>query len=307
MPAPTLTLFTPTYHVDLPRFAFLRESLERCGVDLPHVAVVHDEDLSRFRDLPHQRNLTLVSTRDVLGRKMERRRRARPHRRRHPMHWLGPAPLHGWMSQQLIKLAAPRVVDTPAYVCLDSDTVCLRRFTAEDFFEPDGRLHLYETQDDMDAEMGGWTFEAMRFLKLPLREAPLYRYTHVPVPMRVETVRGLVRRIESVRGPDWMDAFDHAHVTEYAAYGGFARYGSGLEGLAPVAPPLSAYLWWPHEIAAIPEAFRCRVGDPRRKLVVMQSKRAEHVDQLRGLVQAFWRDAASGGGVNPAEELTPIG
>ena len=35
-----VTLVTPTYSSDRKCFAFLRESIERCGIDLPHVAIV---------------------------------------------------------------------------------------------------------------------------------------------------------------------------------------------------------------------------------------------------------------------------
>lgn len=284
-----ITLLTPTYAGDLQRFAAQRASIEALKVDLPHVAVVHDEDLPRFRDLPHQRGLTLVSTREVLGRAMEARRRSRPHRRLHPMHWLGPRPLHGWMSQQLVKLAADRVVETPAYVCVDSDTLLLRRVTADDFYTPDGRLHLYESTDDADAEMAGWTYEAMRFLRLPLRAVPLYRYTHVPVPIRVETVRSLQKRIERVAGGDWMQAMDRRHVTEYAAYGAFARYGAGLEGLHPTPPPLSLYFWWPHEADALEATFAERAADERLKFVTLQSKRPDRVAALQQAVAGFRR------------------
>jgi len=293
MSNPRITLFTPTYHVDLPQFAFLRESLERCGVDLPHVAVVHEEDLPRFRDLPHQKHLTLIGTREVLGRKMERRRRARPHRRRHPMYWLGPRPLHGWMSQQLIKLAAPRVIDTPAYVCIDSDTVCLRHFTAADFHEPDGRLHLYETQEDMDAETAGWTYEAMRFLRLNVQRVKLRKFTHVPTPMRVKTVLGLQERIEQTREQDWMEAIDRHHITEFAAYGAWARFGTEMEGLASAPAPLSWYFLWADEAEAVEHIFDAGAANPSRKFVIFQSKRADRIAALHEAVRRFWAESAA--------------
>jgi hypothetical protein len=298
MPNAPVTLLSPTYEGDLPQFAFLRESLERCCVDLPHVAVVHEEDLPRFRELPHQKNLTLIGTRQVLGRKMERRRRSRPHRPRHPMYWVGPGPLHGWMSQQLIKLAAPRVIDTPAYVCIDSDTVCLRHFTADDFHEPDGRLHLYETQQDMDAETAGWTYEAMRFLRLNVQRVQLRKFTHVPTPMRVETVLGLHKRIEQVRGGRWMQAIDHHHITECAAYGAWARFGTDMHGLASAPAPMSWYFLWGDEVAALEQTFAAGAANPSRKFLILQSKRSDRVATLHRAVRQFWQASAAAG---PAE------
>src|SRR5205085_1372325 len=81
------TLVTPAHAGDLERFRFQRESIERCGIDLPHVALVDDEDVPLFRDLPHARGLTVISTREVLSRGIEDRRRAWGVKRRDPRYW----------------------------------------------------------------------------------------------------------------------------------------------------------------------------------------------------------------------------
>src|SRR4051794_22825888 len=114
----TVTLITPTYGRDYERFCLQRESIERCGIDLPHVAIVHEEDLRQFKAMPHQRNLRIISTRDVFPARIERRRRAWGYRRRQWRRWIGWRHLHGWMSQQLIKLAAPSYVESTGVVCL---------------------------------------------------------------------------------------------------------------------------------------------------------------------------------------------
>jgi hypothetical protein len=62
----SLIFLTPTFARDYERFCLQRESMRRCGIDIPHIAVVHDEDLAVFKQTPHRNNLTLLSTADVL-------------------------------------------------------------------------------------------------------------------------------------------------------------------------------------------------------------------------------------------------
>ena len=52
-------------------------------------------------------------------------------------YWITGTGIHGWMIQQLLKLAAPAVVKTEAIVCLDSDTFFVDTVRLEDFVAPD--------------------------------------------------------------------------------------------------------------------------------------------------------------------------
>jgi len=50
-----VALITPTCDRDLERFAFQRESIERCAIELPQVAIVDSEDVALFeRRLGHR-------------------------------------------------------------------------------------------------------------------------------------------------------------------------------------------------------------------------------------------------------------
>ncbi len=75
------------------------------------MVVVDHEDLAEFRDQPFMTNVDLISTRDVLSRQLEARRRSYRLRRRQLEWWkcrYYGVPLHGWAVQQIIKL--PRLV-----------------------------------------------------------------------------------------------------------------------------------------------------------------------------------------------------
>jgi Family of unknown function (DUF6492) len=284
-----VTLFTPTYGPDLERFRVQRESIERCGIELPHVAVVQHEHLPLFRDLPFQRNLTLVSTRDVLPPEVERRRRLWGIRRRNPRRWLGGTPLHGWFTQQLLKLASPSVVSTEGIVCIDSDTLFVGRVEAADFYDQTGKLHLYETFDDVDAEMAEWVGRSMRFLGVKPTKLPVSRFTHSPTVLHRQIVLDMHSCIAAIHHKPWMRAVeDYEMITEYATYGVFAKYVDGCKRVTPTPPRLSAYFWWAEEVAAIDRDFASKVKVTHAKMVAVQSNSGILPGQYRPLVAALW-------------------
>ena len=283
-----VTLITPTYRNDLDRFRLQRESIERCGINIPHVAVVHTEDMALFRDVPHRRNLTVVSTRQVLGASLDRRRRAWGVRRLNPLHWVVRKPVHGWTSQQLVKLMAGDVAGTDGIVCLDSDVLFFDRVTEGDFFADDGRLHLYETSAGLDAEMAHWLGESLRFLRVPLRGQALRKYTHQPMCFDREVCREMREHIARVHGSAWHDAFIAAGVTECTTYGVFAREVHQLRRVAPVEPVLTVNFWWPAEVERFEETFLPRVVEGREKMVLVQSNAGRAVAEIRPLVERAW-------------------
>lgn len=291
------TLFTPAHARDLERFLLQRESIERCGVAIPHVVVVDHEDLPRFRDLPFQRNLTLVSTRDVLSQASEARRRGYRLRRRQWEWWrcrrFG-KPVHGWGIQQIIKLAAPRAVTSEGIVCMDSDTFFVRNVDGSEFFAADGKLHLYETTQDVDVEMAEWVGRAMRFLGVSPTGQVIRRYTHSPVPMHREVLADLHKHIERVHKYDSEAAILRSEmVMEYSTYGVFARHVDGLTRTSPVEPRLSCYFWWPDEVARLEVDFAEKVRSLGAAIVGVQSNTGCSVGRIRELASGLWPRMAS--------------
>ncbi len=268
-----------------------RESFDRCGIDIPHVAVVDHEDLSAFRDMPFQKGLTLVSTREVLSRTLEDRRRVYRLRRRNPEWWQrrlsGPG-VHGWGVQQVIKLASPRVTDSEVIVCMDCDTLFAGPVAGKDFYAEDGRPCLYETTTEIDAEMASWPNAAMRFLGVKPTGKALYRYTHSPVVFRREVLTDLHRHIAERHGRPWDTAFIDGGVTEYAVYGVYAREVDQLRRVAPIGPELSCYFWWPAEVARIHEQLESRLRQTNARILGIQSNTGVSVSELRDLLTPWW-------------------
>ncbi|HVT81412.1 MAG TPA: DUF6492 family protein [Phycisphaerae bacterium] len=288
----TATLVTPTYARDFERFAFLRESIERCAIDLPHLAIVDTEALAQFRNLLHKKNLTLVSSAEILGSAMDRRRQCFGISRRDYRYWITGKGVHGWMAQQLMKLAAARVVTSDAMICLDSDTFFVGRVTADDFKTQDGRVHLYETTDDLDVEMAEWYAHSLRFLGMKEVGIPLRRFTHSPVPMCTQVVRDMQAHIENAHGMNWMEAMIRAErITEYTTYGTYARHVDSCRRTAPVLPALTLYYWWKTEGARLAEDFDVRVAQAKPKMILINSNIGIPVEQYRQLASRAWPGA----------------
>ena len=293
--ARTVTLVTATYGPDLERFALQRESIERCGVMLPHVAIVHTEDVATFREIPFRQNLTILATAEVLPAAIERRRRRGPRdlRRLSPTRWFGGKTIHGWYTQQLVKLAAADVVRTEGYVCLDADVFLCGPLSDADFFAADGRLHLYETVEDLDVEMVEWLVDSMRFLGIGLRQKPAARYIHHPLPMHRRVVLELQAYVEARFHRPWAEAMADASVTEAMTYGAYARHLHAGRLVAPTLPSTCLYYWWPEQLATMDADFRRRVAESQARAVLVQSNLSVPVKAYRHLAEAAWtRDGA---------------
>jgi hypothetical protein len=284
------TLLTPTYAGDLARFALLRESIERFEIDLAHLAVVHTEDLPAFKAIPFRRNLTLLPTCDVLAPDIEQRRLFQGLRRRNPRRWFRRPPIHGWFIQQLVKLSAGKVIESDAIVCIDSDNFFCAHVRAEDFFDTNGKVHLYETNDDLDAEMGEWPARSMRFLGVKTTGRPLWRYTHHPAVMHRGVLEDMLEFVAGHSGVRWEDAFVNTpYLTEYTTYGVYAREIDGLARVEPVRPLLSTYYWWPGEFEDGENRVRGHPPADLRSIISIQSNLGVSIERQRKFAENVWR------------------
>lgn len=287
MTSSLVTFVTPTFWKDYDRFCLQRESMERCGINIPHVAIVDHEDLARFAAVPFRSNLTILSTRDVLTPQIEARRAVLRKRYRDPRRYLR-RPLHGWYVQQLMKLAVAERVETPGIVCLDSDILFVDRVAEEEFFATDGRMHLYETRDDLDAEMGDWLCSSLRFLGIGLQKVPMAKYVHGMVPMHRQVVLDLQRYVEDKYGMHWSHAMTRARVTEYQTYGAYARHLSRRRAVQPVEPTLCLYYWWPEQVQRIEHDLLDRIQTVGGKAILVNSNSGRPVSAYRKTVERAW-------------------
>lgn len=283
-----IILVTPTYRPDFDRFCFQRESMERCGIELPHLAIVDTESVGKFREIPFRRNLTIVPSREVLGDAMDRRRRVWGISRKDYRYWITGKGVHGWAAQQLMKLAAAKIVGTEVMVCLDSDTFFVDRVTEADFLSDDGRVHLYETTNDLDVEMAEWYAHSLRFFGIKEAGVPLRRFTHSPVPMHCGVVRDMLAEIERRHGMSWMEAMIRGdRIMEYTTYGVYARHVDDCRRVCPVKPELTLYYWWKGDGDPAMDLEK-RLASSGEKLVLVNSNTNRTVAEYADRVRIFW-------------------
>jgi hypothetical protein len=284
-----VTLVTPTYAGDRQCFAFLRESIERCGIDLPHVAIVDHEDLSLFDHLEHRNNLTLLSTRDVLPTALEARRLARQTRVDRLVGRRAARRLRGWYAQQLVKLAAPTYVDTDACVMLDSDVFFVRPVTAADFVAPSGKLQLLEREGLVlkQAEHAMWQRDSAEFLGTTL-DAPIVDYTASVVPMHRGVLLDLQSYVEQRHGMQWMEAFEHHRVMEYTTYGVYARWVDELRRTEAARPTHTVTCWDTQRLDEFGARLASEVEHGEARAGVVHSHERVPVESYRHFAEHHW-------------------
>ncbi len=289
-----LAMVTPTWVGDIEKFTFLRESITRCGITIPHIAVVHTEDLAVFKGMPFSDGLTVIATSEVLPGHLERSRRAESSGRgwSHAMRSLQSRlrrRVGGRWTQQVVKLAAAKAVGAEAVVCVDSDVFFVRNVSESDFFDLDGRLHLHEPEG-LAFLLLGLMSDSARFLKLP-DAAPIVKisaYQSQVVPLHGGVIADMQKYIERITGKKWYDAMFNAGVVEYTTYGLFARYIDNLARVAPVWSDLCVNFHFPEQYAVFPEYFPRRVDEVDARAGMIHGELGVPVSHYRNVVQQLW-------------------
>lgn len=281
----TGAIVTPTFAGDLERTRLFVESHQRTGAHLPLVLVVQTEDRPLFRGVSGD-NVVLMNTADVLPARLEQRRRNR-HRRRDPRRYLRGQPIHGWTSQQIVKLLAPSVLGVDVVFCMDSDVALLAPLTLADATDANGSPLLFETRDD-NALTLSWAIDSMRALGVDLAHATLRQYVHQGVLLHRETCDRLFVALASHTGQAWWEVFLQLGLTEYQTYGVFAREVDVESALSP-GPPLDILTYWVHPSQDLVEDLRERLTTSRPLGVCVQSALHIAPPDYRTVLETLWR------------------
>lgn len=296
---PRIALLTPTYHRDYLHFAVLRESLEAIGCDWPHWVVVQTEDMPLFRRRDWGRNVTLISTAEVLPQAVEAARRrvaGYPHvwakfRRsvNKRLGWFADANRDGWNVQQLIKLEMASRPEADAWVTLDSDVVLCGQLRAEQFLR-DGKVALHsKIAADSEAFNATYNAEARSLLGLD-PGATEYNYVAHPFSFCPVATTALLNLLERRHAMPWQEVLGQVTqpnvLSEFSLYGMFAREVWGLAGLFEL--PANQHTRWIHKIndreaqrgATAQKCIQDSFRDPAIDYLVVQSAHGFPLDPL---------------------------
>jgi hypothetical protein len=174
-----LALYCKSYRTDLRRVVRLVQSIERFNEQkIPVYVSVPDADLFLFQSHLDATSVKLLSDENILE--------ASPR-----LDLTRVASMHGAVAQQVVKSEFWRLGLADTYVCLDSDAVFIRPFSASDFLAPDGFPYtvLDEAHDLLE---GAMQHGRHRIVDAFVREADLVqqkfgrvgrRYSFGPFPL----------------------------------------------------------------------------------------------------------------------------
>jgi Family of unknown function (DUF6492) len=239
---PTLAFVTPSYPPDLARCELLVESLDRFGPAFRHYIIVDRADMPAFAHLASARTI-LIEAESIIDKRFIR------------IPWKGSSwynwralPMRGWISQQVYKLGAVKVVPEDVLVMTDSDTTFIRPFKLKHFMIG-AKVGLLDV--DYAADMvPTWTGVATKLLELPSK--PMLR-GHVGnlIAWHRDHILGLHRHIEEKSGLTWQLAVARQRTfSEYILYGCYIRDVIGYES-SQHAPSMRALVKqpWDHDLS----------------------------------------------------------
>lgn len=281
MSGPRFAIVTPSYRGDIERCRLLCAGVDHFVTGLStHYLLVEDQDLSLFRKLEGPRRRVIAES-ELLPRWLSSwpdplslgRRRI----------WTGAGalargvpPLRGWHTQQLRKLALPRLVDEEVLLFADADVILLRPLDlANQIVE--GRPRLYRVSGGLTQGMARhrpWVEHASRALGLGPPRFPADDYINNLVTWTSAHGRGLLARLEEVSGRDWVSAVARGgrNFSEWLLYGFYVDQilGEGA-GLAHTSRPLARTYWFTEDVAHDSFAEAAELMEPDQVAVGVQS------------------------------------
>jgi hypothetical protein len=230
VPGDSITIVTPSYAGDFELCATLNRSvLQFFPAGVRHDIIVDGCDAARFRTLAGPRT-RIITCEEILPRGYVKI----PGTRR----WFSTGavvPVHGWLIQQIVKIAAVLAADTPVAVMADSDVVLVK--TADpNLFHADDKTRLYRQSFGISSEMKAhveWYRNACSLLHVTASEPPVHDYIGNLISWDRTIVQKLCKYIEDVSGRRWDRALVRTRrISEYLLYGIFVERVLGAD--APV-------------------------------------------------------------------------
>jgi len=150
----------------------------------------------------------------------------------------------GWRSQQVLKLAVARLVDTPYYVALDAKNHFVAPPDEHFFVAPDGRPRV-RAYGYADHVLRGSLVHVCRYLGLdPAPHVERFAATTTPFTLDRAAVLDLLSDVESRAGRAFAQEFVAHDLTEFFLYSGWlARRDGTLERTMELTEDPNPVVW----------------------------------------------------------------
>lgn len=279
----TYAILTPSFAGDFERCRLLAESVERFVADSEHYILVDPIDLSAFAPLK-KFGAKIIDAREFMDDSFKRipltRLYLTPEKRI----------VHGWLTQQMRKMAFAAQSPFECMLCVDSDVVFVKPFDPSSLTVAN-KSPLFEIEWSNDENVK-WANQARQLLKLPTSDTTR-GYVH-PTFWRRTVMTGALNRIEEMQGCLWQLAMSRFRFfSEYMLYGIFVREFLGLEAahVYPFNQPIM-HLSWDYDISKPAElaAFIATLA-PENIAAMFHSKNRVHVRAYEDVVRNLWEQA----------------
>lgn len=199
-----IPLFCKSYHQDVLRVKRMMDSIEACNADnMPVFISVPSGDRQLFLNHIGLRRCEWLSDEEIIA--------ANP-----AISWVRLQEIDSRKSQQVVKSEFWRLHHCSAYLCLDSDSVFIRKFQAADFLAADGVPYttLHQSKDllQMAINMGrpklveNYRQDCALAKAIFNREGPDYDFGPTPVVWASKVWQDLAAQYLEPRGMSFMDA-----------------------------------------------------------------------------------------------------
>ena len=217
-----IAIVTPSFHRDYELCRTLNRSiLAFLPGNVKHYVVVDRRDMTAFA--PMRNNSTVVLTKEEI---LPRGFYHIPCSNR----WWTTGimiPVHGWLVQQIAKIAMAKVLREPSLLMVDSDAFFVRDVDPH-VFAQNGRTRLYVKRGGIDPSMTAhitWHKNACMLLGItPDVGPPMDDYIGQIIGWKRDVVLQMCERIEQTSGRPWHNAISKSRqFSEYMTYGLFTE------------------------------------------------------------------------------------
>lgn len=234
-----ISIFCKSYRDDLDRAAVLVQSIRQLNHDgLPFYISVPNDDLLLFQNRIGNEGIIFIPDEEIIS--------ANP-----TIDLNIYKSLPGHLSQQIVKSEFWRLNPKDNYLCVDSDSLFIREFSASDFLSPDGTPYtvLHEGKDYLafcaarrieNAEQN-FKETALAMQRFFGRRGPLYNFGPFPVIWSRHVWHALYLLLAS-RGETIVDAI--LRLPHEASWYGETLLSQRTIPLIPIEPPFKAYLYY---------------------------------------------------------------
>ncbi len=278
-----LTIITPTYLPDIHRFEILRESIKRNCPDIHQLAIVDYRHISEFGDrFGREKNLTLVSTREVLPGDLFRQVQLRNSWLWRGVErvawnlWLDSDAIRGWKIQQIAKIHALSEISSENGIFLDSDVLVCRAVTDSQFVQNGNTLLLESSAEN--GEDFGLDIATYAVMRHPLHQVRQMRnFVHVGATFKKRTAKSLLDVGNLKNGGKFEQAFLRQPLpSEYNMLGYVATVHEAYDGYCKASfdpRNLTAELRHPEQLRTTSpmSLFNCHDEKPDALFMLLQS------------------------------------